>query len=150
MDPYNHDQVQAVWQRVLGKQDRQMLPAELEEMIAGEHAAAMEYGRLARQNPRYAPTLQAIGRDERKHAHRLMTLYRLHWGQNPKPAAGVAREAVSFSAGIGNAYREELAAAENYRRAAEKWPEHRKLFRSIAADEQRHSQILYRIAANLP
>lgn len=150
MDVYDFERVQAVWQRVLGKHDGQMLRLEVEEMIAGEFAAAMGYGSLARQNRRYASLLLSLSREERRHAMRLTALYRNQWERSPKIAAGVARETVLFSTGIRNAYKEELITAENYRKMAERWPEQRKLFLALAADERRHSQIFHRIAANLP
>ena len=150
MDPYNYEQVQAVWQRVLEQQSSPTLRSELEEMIAGEYAAAMGYEKLAKQNRRYAPMLSAIARDERRHAHRLTELYRLQWEHSPRIASGVAREALPFSSAIRAAYGEELAAAKNYRAAAKKWPQHGPLFLSISSDEQRHSQILHRISRNLP
>lgn len=150
MDVYDFERVQAVWQRVLGKRDGQMLRLEVEEMIAGEFAAATGYESLARQNRRYAPLLLSLSREERRHAMRLTALYRSQWENSPKIAAGVARESLPFPAGIRNAYGEELKTAENYRKMAEKWPEQRKLFLSLAADEQRHSRILRRISTDLP
>ena len=91
-----------------------------------------------------------IAREERRHAMRLAALYRSRWERSPQIAAGVARKTVPFAVGIRTACGEELKTAEKYRLMAEKWPEQRKLFLSLAAEEQRHSRILQRIAANHP
>ena len=146
MNPYDHEQVQAVWQRVRSHGDGQSLLQALEEMISSEYAAAMAYEKLSRQNPRYGRMLLAMAQDERGHAKKLTTLYSLLGEKPPKIAPAVAREHCDFACGVRRAYGEELAAAESYLEAAQKWRQHRQIFASIAADEQRHSRNLYRIA----
>lgn len=149
MDPYNHEQVQAVWQRVLGQGDGQELRQSLEEMMAAEYAAAKNYNSMGRRSPRHGRMFFSMARDERRHAERLRRLYRLLWEKEPVIASAVAREPVSFAQAVRRAYREELEAAEAYQNAAKKWKRHEMLFMAIATEEQRHSQNLYRIAADI-
>lgn len=146
MDPYNHEQVQAVWQRVLGQGDGQELRQSLEEMMAAEYASAAGYEKMSRQSPKHAGVLRAMAREERQHAHRLYTLYSLLWEKQPVIASAVARESAGFVQEVCRCYRGELGAAETYRNAAQKWKRHQQLFKALAADEQRHSENLYRIA----
>lgn len=146
MDPYNHEQVRAVWQRVLGQGDGQELRQSLEEMMAAEYASAEGYEKMARQSRKYAEVFRTMAREERQHAHRLRTLYSLLWEKSPVIASAVARKPGGFVHQLRQCYRGELAAAETYGNAAQKWRQHRRLFEAIANDEQRHSENLYRIA----
>ncbi len=149
MDPYNSVQVQAVWQRVMEKNDPDALRRSLLEMMAAEHASARGYERMAKQTGTHAQLLRRMGQEERQHAHKLFVLYDLLYGRNPEVASGLAERPCDFREAVRRAFRGELMAAESYRQAAQRWSQHRQLFEALAADEQRHSKNLHHIARQL-
>lgn len=150
MNPYDSVQVQAVWQRVMGKNDAEELRQSLLEMMAAEHASAREYERMAKQTGVHAQLLRRMAREEWQHARKLSVLYDLLYGRAPEVASGVAQKPCDFREALRRAFRGELAAAESYRNAAQNWKRHSALFEALAADEQRHSRNLHRMAQGLP
>lgn len=146
MNPYDKEQVQAVWERVRGKPQEAELCRQLPEMIGGEESSAGYYETLARYAGGDRGLLLRLAREEKRHAKQLRSLYAL-LSDSPAPiASGIGREKLPFFSAIRQCFRSALDAAETYKTAAGKWPAHEGLFRSLAREELRHSQLLHQIA----
>ncbi len=149
MDPYDQSQVQAVWERVMGRREED-LGQRLLEIIAAEYASARGYERMVKQSGSHAPTFRRLAREEWQHAAKLAALYDLLYGKRARVASGVAQTPCSFHEALRRAFQGELQAAENYRQAARSWPIHAELFETLASQEQAHSHSLHQIAQHLP
>lgn len=149
MNPYDYEQVQAVWQRVTGRQESEELAAKLPEIIAAEHASARGYEKMSRQAGKHGAMFRRMAAEEWQHAKKLTSLYELLYNCQPEIAAGIAQESCSFWERVCRSFRGELGAAEQYHHAAKSWPQHRELFEALAAEEERHSRNLHRLAQQL-
>lgn len=161
MDPFDTGQTAAVWARVYGERWNAMspstpphsspeqppaLPQALAELIAGERQDAVTYYHMARLAGSDAPVLRRIAQEEAGHARKLAALHLLMTQQLPPQTAPTAGLEPLFSQMLAGRYRDELAGAERYRRAAEQYPDHAGLFRMLAEDEDDHARRLLELA----
>ncbi len=151
MDPYDSTATRAVWNRVM-QQDRApealSLEESLREMIAGEHTDHVTYLAAARCAGRHAATLRQIAMQEDCHGRRLQALYYLLTGECYAPEVAPRCEG-SLCETLRARFAVELEGAKRYRAAAERWPEHRRLFQELAAQEENHGRILQGITCRM-
>lgn len=138
-----------VWDRVCGKAAVEQSGSGLEELrgfIADEALAAAFYEAAARRFPRYACRLRQLAAEERGHLRALQGEHFLLEGETCLPPGSCPMPRGGLRA-LRGAYRDELAAAEAYRRAAgdgDRSPL-AEVYLKNAADEERHAGILKEI-----
>ena len=158
---FDYDSCRRVWQRVSPELDPYpagegsagcpAAPApdlkRLQELIEGELGDRRAYLCAARcaPHPVARRTLQRMAADEGAHARRLLAVYYLACGQCYRPAlpSGPA-ESLPWRALLRQRYHEEVCAARQYDRAAQRAGDAclSQLFRDLSRDETRHARQL--------
>ncbi len=147
MNPYDSDEVRAVWARVTANGQETTPPEEqLQELIADELTDCASYRVLSRCCGRFSAVFRAIAADELRHAKRLSALYVLHYGCIPTPYAGAYDCRPCLCTALHEHYEAEQKGAKVYEDLATRFPQHEALFCSLAADERCHAERLTAIA----
>lgn len=134
----------AVWQRVQGEKRNQSLPEALLSLISAALTERRGYLRLTRFGAG-AQVFRQLAQEEGCHARQLGALYFLLTGQTAAAQPGALAYDSRLSDALRERFAQELRSAAAYRAAAERWPEHRALFRALAAQEQAHADTLRRL-----
>ena len=148
MNPYDKEQVDAVWQRVTAtsKPDNEgtdTTGVDLMELMNAECADRSLFLLLARMAGGCDGTLlRQIARDEGCHIRRLGALYYIQTGRKYCPMQAAMPCVACLNDALREAYQEKIRNAARYQRAAAQYPDQKLLFEGMADEEVAHSRMI--------
>ena len=151
IDPYDHQAVEAIWNRVLAGREKRSAPeALLAELRSMELAHSREYARFAHGFRPPNPALLRLSTRATLRAGHLRQLHRKQAGHMPITASGIARNALPLREALRHAAEEAERCADDYDRVAELYPRAQRLLQNMGQEKRTDSRLLYRIAEQIP
>lgn len=142
MNPYDPQQVEAVWQRVREGRREETAEEFLSERIREGAAGLKGLARLAKMAGSSRPQLLSMARQQRQQIGSLRTLYDLISGHGAPKAEAPAPTFGSFPEGLRHCFRHSEQEGRSYRQAAERWPEWGRFFTALAQTQEGRSRRL--------